>query len=146
MNELRDDLMRKIAELEDALKNQQKEIETAKQIYDQYDKTFDDLTADIEILKKEKCSQYDHEQLQNELRQLKESMGNGDFGSILQTNENRGARNASSSTVTEHDIKRWNTASEKIEYQEEKITRFIKELVDFEKVRENMKKVNEKLA
>ena len=73
-------------------------------------------------------------------------MGNGDFGSILQTNENGGARNASSSTVTEHDIKRWNTASEKIEHQEEKISKVIKELEDFEKVRENMKKVNEKLS
>lgn len=70
LNALRDELMKKILELEQKDKDQDEEISLVNKLFDRHESTLEDLQDQINQLKSQKCSQDDFDKESHELRLL----------------------------------------------------------------------------
>ena len=70
LNALRDELMKKILELEQKDKDQDEEISLVNKLFDRHEQTLEDLQDQINQLKSQKCSQDDFDKESHELRLL----------------------------------------------------------------------------
>lgn len=105
LQSLRDDLMKKIEELEKKDKEQQEEIDMLNKLFDRHEKSMEDLQSQIDQLKSTKCNQDDFDKEAHELRLMIQALGSGKPVEIR-------ARTPTGPKVTDQDIARWNSAAD----------------------------------
>lgn len=91
LNSLRDLLMEMINELEKSDKQQQEDIDAAKDQLDVHDSKLEDLQKQIDDLRNSKCNQFDLDKESNELRSMIEALNGGKMampGSDSNSNSN----------------------------------------------------------
>ena len=124
LDALRDELLKRIEQLEKKDSEQQGEIDMCNKLFMKHETSIEDLQLQIDQLKRNKVDQDDFDKEIHELRLMIQALGSGKPVEI-KTVASTGPK------ISEKDIARWNSAADITERQETKIKQIMIDLEDF---------------